>query len=436
MKRILLLSLVALSTAFCAAKPPNIVMIVSDDQGFHDIGYRSTQIKTPHLDALAAAGVKLESHYVFPTCSPTRCALLTGMNPARYGILGPIGGESTLSVPLEIPNLATLLKSRGYHTALSGKWHLNLSFAGGPRKYGFDTSYGYLHGQIDPLLHDYKTGKATWHRNDEPLTEPGHATDLIAAEAVRVIAERRAAPLFLYVAFSVPHEPLIEEARWTDIYASVFPENSRQLVAASITHMDDAIGRIVAALEHAGLRENTLLIFTSDNGGPEKCDGEDYGGRFRNQNGPHSDNSPLRGFKSDLWEGGIRVPAFANWPGTLKPRSEPAVFSALDWLPTIAALSGAALPQDATDGRDMGAVLSGNASGTARTLFWRTGKSMAVRDGAWKLIAAKGRPDELYRIGDDAGERHESAAAQEEIARQLHKKLKAWKDELPEAKKK
>jgi arylsulfatase B len=299
MKPVVIL-LLFLSVTSIGHAAPNILVIISDDQGFNDIGYRNPKLRTPHLDQLASRGIKLEQHQVFATCSPTRCGLFIGMNPARYGILGPIGGDSTQRVPQDVPNLATLLKARGYHTALSGKWHLNLSFEGGPRAYGFDSSYGYLHGQIDPLLHDYKTGKPTWHRNDQPLTETGHATDLITDEAIRVIRQKPAShPFFLYVAYSVPHEPLMEEEKWTSMYADV-PEKSRRLVCASISHMDDSIGRIVGALEKTKQLENTLILFTSDNGGPDKCDGGDYGGRFKDQKGPHSDNTPLRDFKGSL----------------------------------------------------------------------------------------------------------------------------------------
>jgi arylsulfatase A-like enzyme len=413
---------------------PNIILIVSDDQGWRDIGYRNPAIKTPHLDRLAAEGVKLEQHYVFPTCSPTRCALFTGINPARFGILGPIGGESTQKVPQDIPNLATLLKARGYDTALSGKWHLNLSIAGGPRSYGFDSSYGYLHGQIDPLIHDYKTGKRTWHRNDAFVDEKGHATDLITDEAVRVIEMPREAekPFFLYLAYSVPHTPLIEEETWTALYPDVTPR-TRQLVCASISHMDDGVGRVVAALQKAGQRENTLIIFTSDNGGPDKSDGGDYDGRFKDQKGPHSDNGPLRDWKSSTYEGGVLVPAFVNWPARLKPRSEPATMCATDWLATLAAVTGAEMPK--TDGRNMLPTLLGEAAGEPRTLYWRTGRQMAVRDGDWKLIQPKGAAEQLYDLKNDPSEKSDLAAAQPGIVKKLTQMLIEWKSELPGDKK-
>jgi arylsulfatase A-like enzyme len=374
---------------------------------------------------------------VWPTCSPTRCAILCGRNPARFGILGPIGGDSKLAMPREIPNLATMLKSRGYHTAISGKWHLSLQIENGPRQYGFDSTYGYLHGQIDPWTHEYKLGNRTWHRDDVFTDDKGHATDLIAAEAERVVAQKRTEPLFLYVAFSVPHTPLAEDEKWRAPFAGKFKEETRQHVAASVAHMDDAIGKITAALDSAGLRENTLIIFTSDNGGPQKSDGGDYEGKYKNQKGPLSDNGPLRGWKGEAFEGGVLVPAFVNWPAKLKPRTEDAVLCALDWLPTLAALTGAEVSQsDPLDGRNVWPLLTGEAKGEARTIFWRTSKQSAIREGDWKLVTTKDGDDALFNLKDDPFEKMDLAAAQPELAKSIGKKLKSWRQELPESEKK
>jgi arylsulfatase A-like enzyme len=410
MKLAFLLLLTCLSS-FSRAVLPNIVMIVSDDEGWRDIGYRHPDFATPNLDRLAATGVKLEHHYVWPTCSPTRCAIMCGRNPARFDIFGPIGGDSKLAMPREIPNLATMLKSRGYYTALSGKWHLALQPENGPHHYGFDSSYGYLHGQIDPWSHEYKLGNRTWHRDDVFIDEQGHATDLIAAEAVRVIEQKREQPLFLYVAFSVPHTPLSEDAKWTQPFAGKFKEETRQLVAASVAHMDEGVGKIVAALDRAGLRENTLIVFTSDNGGPEKSEGSNYGGKYKTQQGQLSDNGPLRGWKGETFEGGVLVPAFVNWPAKFKPRSEDAVMCALDWLPTFAAMTGfEAKPEMQLEGRNIWPVLSGEAPGESRTIYWKTGKQQAVRVGDWKLVTAKDAAPLLFDLRADPYEKTDLAA--------------------------
>jgi arylsulfatase A-like enzyme len=386
---------------------PNIVFIVSDDQGWRDIGYRHSAISTPNLDRLASGGIRLEHHYVFPTCSPTRCAILCGRNPARFGILGPIAGKSTLKMPADIPNLASMLKSRGYFTAISGKWHLSLQIENGPRKYGFDSSYGYLHGQIDPWSHEYKAGDRTWHRNDEFTEDKGHATDLIAAEAVRVIEQKRQQPLFLYVAFSVPHTPLAEEARWTAPYEKRFPEETRRLVGASISHLDEAVGRIIGAVDKAGLRENTLIIFTSDNGGPQRVTPSDeYEGRYKHMNGPHSDNGPLHGWKGEVYEGGILAPSLVNWPARLKPRVENTVMSAMDWLPTLAALSGFQIKEEMKlEGVNIWPILSGASRGQFRTLYWKTSDQSAVRLGDWKLVSGKKSGMELFDLSRDPYEK-------------------------------
>jgi arylsulfatase A-like enzyme len=409
-----------------AAALPNILFIVSDDQGWRDIGYRNPAITTPHLDRLAAGGVRLEHHYVFPTCSPTRCALLCGRNPARFGILGPIVGRSTLKMPADIPNLASMLRSRGYDTAISGKWHLSLQIENGPRQYGFASTYGYLHGQIDPWSHEYKSGDRTWHRNDRFVDEQGHATDLIAAEAVRLIEQKRSRPWFVYVAFSVPHTPLNEEPRWVQPYANRFPEETRRLVGASLTHMDDAIGRLVAALDRTGQRNNTLIVFTSDNGGPQRVPPSDeYEGRYKQMSGPHSDNGPLRGWKGETYEGGVLAPALVNWPGRLKPRVETSVLSALDWLPTLAALTDYATNDGMKlEGTNIWPVLAGESPGGARTLYWKTNQQSAVRAGDWKLVRCRDGPTELFNLAKDPYEKTDLAGRETKKLAELEALLK------------
>ncbi len=404
----------ALISAGQAAALPNILILVSDDQGWRDIGYRHPAIATPNLDRLASGGIRLEHQYVFPTCSPTRCALMSGRNPARFGILGPIAGKSTQRMPADMVNLARMLKSRGYFTAISGKWHLSLQIENGPRNYGFDSTYGYLHGQIDPWTHEYKAGDRTWHRNDVFTDDKGHATDRIAAEAIRLIQEKRSQPLFLYVAFSVPHTPLAEESRWRDPYAARFPEETRRLVAASLTHLDDAVGKIVAAVDSAGLRENTLILFTSDNGGPRQSGASDeYEGRYKSQVGPLSDNGPLRGWKGQTYEGGVLVPACVNWPSRLKPRTENAVISVLDWLPTLAALTGFEIKEEMRlEGANLWPLLSQGHPVGARTLYWKTGEQSAVRIGDWKLVQSRSGAAELFHLSEDPYEKNDLAAKQ------------------------
>ncbi|MEX0938617.1 MAG: sulfatase [Pirellulales bacterium] len=387
---------------------PNIVVIIADDLGWADVGYHGSRIETPHLDRLAQQGVRLSQFYVYPTCSPTRAALLTGRNPNRHGILGPIGGNSRQHPPPDALTLPRALSDHGYTTHLVGKWHLGLDRQFGPLRYGFETSYGYLHGQIDPYTHRYKFGDRTWHRNDEFLDEQGHATDLITAEAVRVMESDRSRPFYLQVAYSVPHFPLNEPAEWQARYTDTFDDPWRAHYAASVSHMDAGIGQIVAALDDAGLAERTLLVFFSDNGGQQRWTGtaNQYDGRYQ----PHTTlgrNDPLRGWKGDLYEGGIRVPALARWPGKLPSGTKaesPA--SVLDWLPTFCALAGEPIDSpNELEGENIWPLLTGRQDADERTMYWRTGSESAVRRGPWKLIAkAQGGSAELYHLADDPHE--------------------------------
>jgi arylsulfatase A-like enzyme len=327
--------------------------------------------------------------------------------------------------------MADLLASRGYSTSLAGKWHLGLRPEAGPRQFGFASTYGYFHGQIDPYTHRYKNGDRSWHRDDRFLDEEGHATDLLADEAVRRIeAGRGSAPFFLFLSFSVPHTPLAEDARWRKFYEGKVAEPSRALYLASVTHMDDGIGRVVAALERTGQRQNTLIVFTSDNGGPRKSEDEGkYDGRYGMQP-VLANNKPLRGWKGEVFEGGIRVPAFVNWSGTLEPRVVNTPISALDWLPTLARLTGAPTdPKTRWEGTDVWPQLTGPAPAASRTLYWKTAKASAVRAGDWKLIITNEKESNrakfaLFNLADDPYETTDRAEQQPERVAQLRALLK------------
>lgn len=387
--------------------PPNILLIVSDNQGWKDIGYHGSDIRTPHLDRLAAEGVRLEQYYVYPLCSPTRAALMSGRAPSRFGILGAIGRRSRQALPPDTRTIADVLRAQQYATALVGKWHLGLRPEVGPRQYGFDFSYGFLHGQIDKYTHRYKNGDRTWHRNDQFIDEEGHATDLIADEAVRQIRTARDGPFLLYVAFAAPHTPLQENDRWVKPYHDIIEHPSRRLYAASITHMDAAVGRLVEALEDTGQRHNTLIAFFSDNGAVERLGrSRDYQGRF----GPYpvlGDNGSLRGWIGQLYDGSLRTPAFVNWPRWLSPSVVHDVTSVLDWYPTFARLAGApSSAVSACEGRDIWPLLTGQQRLDPPTLYWKSynGRRMAVRQGPWKLIVGPEQATQLYRTDHDPGE--------------------------------
>lgn len=391
---------------------PNIVILLADDAGWNDVGYHGSEIQTPNIDRLAREGVRLEQFYAYPTCSPARVALLAGRPPSRYGILGPIAGNSKLALPTETQTLADILRRQGYNTAIAGKWHLGLRPEVGPWNYGFDYSYGYLHGQIDPYTHRYKFGDVTWHRNSEFIQEEGHATDLIAREAIQYVRDNRNEdqPFFLYVSFSVPHYPLHEPANYIDIYRESIANRSRRRYAASMTHMDDAIGQIMSVLYDENLTQNTLVIFASDNGGQQAWmdPGEQYEGRYA----PHDrlgDNYPLRGWKGDVYEGGIRVPAVAYWEGRLEPNVVNEPIAIYDLLPTLAHLTGATYTNSTqVEGENVWSAIEHGDALPERPLYWRERNAMALRYGDWKLVhqgeSSQEGMSELYNLSDDPRE--------------------------------
>ncbi|SHM79670.1 Arylsulfatase A [Cyclobacterium lianum] len=387
---------------------PNILFILPDDLGWADVGYHGSEIKTPNIDRLARSGKILSQHYVMPTCTPTRVSLMTGKYPSRYGVLAPAYGEV---IDLGDPTIASLLAENGYYTAIAGKWHMG-SPPYTPLKYGFQSSYGYFDGQIDPYTHEYKTEteqteRRSWHRNDEYLEEGGsHVTDLITAEAIRIIEEERDQPFFLYVAHHVPHYPLSEPEKYHSIYKDeLMMHHSRRLFAASVSHLDESIGQIIAALERTGKRKNTLIVFVSDNGGQQSWQSEtEYEGRYADK--PHvvlGNNYPLRGWKGSLHEGGIRVPGFVNWPGHLEPGIVDHPIHISDWLPTLYRFTGNGnKPGTKLDGVDVWPQISANQTPEKpKAMYWKIRNTQAVRKGDWKLLLHSNGDAELYHLKPD-----------------------------------
>lgn len=413
------------------AMRPNILLIVADDAGWNDVRYHGSEIKTPNIDELTKSGVELNRFYVCPTCSPTRASLLTGRFASRYGILGPISMKSKQTLPPDTVTLPGLLSRHGYTTAITGKWHLGLRPESGPGKYGFQHTYGYLHGQIDQYTHHYKNGDTSWHRNGEFLDEEGHATDLITNEAIRYMRELRdpSRPFFLYVPYSVPHYPLQEEQKWIEPYEKIITNESRRKFAASMTHMDHAIGRLIEVLEAENLRKNTLVIFISDNGGQESWTPTfEYNMKF-SANDRLGDNSPLRDWKGSLYEGGIRVPACFNWPEKLKPGVSDQVGHAVDLLPTIASMIGIPIMSEMQiDGLNVWNQIAHDQTITERTLYWRTSGQYSIRKGNWKLVHTGNSLDsgmnELFNLSRDPNETQDVARSNPGILSDLLSKLR------------
>ncbi len=422
-----------------AGKRPNVVIILSDDQGYGDVGcYGAPDALTPHLDALAASGVRLLDFYAnAPMCSPTRAALLTGRYPYRCGVpfvvdsrpgkLGLAGDEITI---------AELARRQGYRTGLIGKWHLGSHRDSLPNNQGFDEFYGFHAGCVDYYSHRFYwglgAGVPSFHdlwRNDREIDASGvYATDLITRESVRFLQERGDEPFLLVVSYNAPHYPM----HAPEEYLQRFPQDmdpERRMHLALCAAMDDGIGRIVETLDRKGLRDNTFVFFQSDNGATIE-DRAGLGGR----------NTPFRGFKFSLFEGGIRVPAIANWPGVLpagETRSQPA--ASMDLFPTVAGLCGAGMPADRIiDGRDLWPMLAENAPSPHERLCWKRYDQAAIREGDWKLVVngimALGEEYALQGSGkvflsnlaEDAREARNLAAREPEIVERLQRKLRQW----------
>jgi len=330
---------------------PNIVFIMADDLGNADFGYRGGVIKTPNIDALAKGGVRLESFYGEPVCTPSRAALMTGRYPMRYGLQTLVIFPShTYGLPTDEKTLPQALKEVGYKTMIVGKWRLGHA----DRKYwpqnrGFDYFHGNVVGEIEYLSHD-RGGAIDWQRNGKFLKEEGYYTELIGNAAVKLISEQDGkTPFFLYVASLAPHAPYQAPESYIAQYKSV-ADPLRRSYSAMITALDDQIGRIVAELDRKGLRDSTIILFASDNGGATsglfaqgaKSNAErdaEVGGIEQGQKAPAS-NTPFRGGKGSLYEGGVRVPSFVNWPAQLQPAVVDAPLHMVDVMPTLLALAG------------------------------------------------------------------------------------------------
>jgi len=407
--------LIALALAACVhAAQPNFVFIIADDLGWADVAFHGGTAPTPHLDRLAREGVELTQHYVCPVCSPTRSALLSGRYATRFGVTSP---QNARAFRWDQVTLASALKSAGYDTALCGKWHLGSKPEEGPRKFGFDHGYGSLAGGVGPWDHRYKQGEfsRTWHRDGQLIEEQGHVTDLIARDAVQWIASRADRPFFLYVPFTAVHLPVKEPAEWLAKVPADITGGVAREYAACIMHLDDAVGRIAAAIDKAGRTNDTLLVFTSDNGGSTAENaGQTYPDDAYAKGALPGANRPLRDEKGSVYEGGIRVPALVRWPGRVKPGKFNGVVHVTDWMPTFCALAGWKPERDPRwDGRDIWPQLSGAEAAKPRS-FYVAGpgfKSRAVRDGDWKLVVTGART-ELFDLAHDPNEQNDLAAKQ------------------------
>ena len=436
---------------------PNVVLILADDLGWNDVGYHGAPIETPHIDRLAREGVELDRFYVQPICTPTRSALLTGRSPLRSGLVfGVARPWDYFGLPQDEHLLAESLGAAGYQTAIVGKWHLGHSHvAQTPTRRGFDHFYGHLLGALDYYEHSRFEG-VDWQRNGKTVHEEGYTTDLLGDEAVRIIAGRDPErPLFLYVPFNAPHSPMQAPAELVSHYSAISSEENlrahaafiegvarrlgmsheeaarildpagqapRAVFAAMVHSMDLAVGKILSALDAAGIADDTLVLFASDNGGHVSLG---------------ASNAPLRGEKSTVFEGGIRVPAAIRWPAGLEGgRRVSQTISAQDVFPTLLAATGTppgnVLP---FDGVDRWPQIEGAEVVPPGEIFFGVngvvGRQEAIRFGDWKLVRTLGFAGEaprilLFDVEADPLEQFDLASREPEVRVDLIQRLDRW----------
>jgi arylsulfatase A-like enzyme len=405
---------------------PHILYILSDDQGWKDVGFHGSDIKTPNLDRLAQTGAQLEQYYAHPMCTPSRAALMTGRYPYRYGlqtIVIPSAGTYGLATDEWL--LPQALKEVGYKTAIVGKWHLGHA----DRKYwplqrGFDYQYGPILGEIDYFTHSTHD-TIDWYRSNQLVKEEGYVTTLLGQDAAKLIQEHDPkTPLFLYLAFTAPHAPYQAPQEYLDRYKSI-PDPNRRAYAAMISAMDDEIGRVLAALDKRGMRDNTLIVFQSDNGGPRSAN---VTGEMTTSGTIPADNGPFRDGKASHYEGGTRVVALANWQGRIKPGSvvnQP--MHIVDWYPTLTGLAGAKSdPKKPLDGMNIWPALTGGKIAIRNEVVYGIEPfRAALRQGDWKLVWRTVLPSqvELFNLAKDPVEKNNLAAQQPQIVSKLQQQI-------------
>ncbi len=404
--------------SFSQKSKPNIIYIMTDDLGYADLScYGRKDYQTPNLDKLCSQGVKFMNAYAAaPVCTPTRVAFMTGRYPARLevGLYEPIAEgpkDSIVGLSPKIPSIASLMKKAGYETYLVGKWHLGYPAAYSPNRNGFDYFYGFHAGAIDYISHSNDL-----YENETRIEQPGYATDLWADKAIQLIGKKKLKPFFLTLMFNAPHWP------WQGPGDKPYPagvENWKkngtpEIYARMMISLDNAVGRIVKAVDSLNISKNTVIIFTSDNGGEQ-----------------FSDMGIYKGSKMTLWEGGIREPAFIRWTGKIKPNTiTNQVATTMDWTATILAAGDAkANPQFPLDGIDIMPIITGGIKEVERTLYWRIyqrNNHKAMRDGKWKYLRDEKGNEYLFNILIDPQEKNNVKKNENTLFERLKKKHQMW----------
>ena len=445
----------AAGRAAAQSRKPNVVIIYTDDQGTLDAGcYGSEDIHTPNIDALAKRGVRFTQAYAHTVCCPSRSQLLTGRVPQRSGVTNwlsnnPLDENGRNMLVSEI-TLAQVLQKSGYRTGLAGKWHLGAKPGHQPLDQGFDEAYGHLGGFIDNFEHKFlhsNSKRPPFHdlyRNGEEIDETGrYFPDLVVREATRFIVENKDRPFFLYCAFNVPHYPEQSDPKFDKMYDSM--AMPRRSYASMITTTDDRIGQVLRALDLWGLRDDTIVLFMSDNGHST----EDFSNWDRNYgaHGGGGNTGEWRGAKGSLFEGGIRVPSILSLPGRVpEGETRDQAVSNMDFFPTILELCGIEPPAYDIDGKNLGPVLwSADAPSQHEVFHWMWQTQWAVREGDWKLIgngrdttglqsrhAPRKEMGDLYlaSLADETPESVNHAADHPEIVGRLSKLHQQWLEDV------
>lgn len=401
----------------------NVVLIITDDVGYGDFGsYGAPDVRTPHVDSLARDGVKLTDFYAAPTCTPTRAALITGRYQQRVGLEQalPSAGPRDGGLRPTGRSLPQLLKNNGYATGLIGKWHLGWRPEFGPNEHGFDYFFGFKSGAIDFYTHASATGEDDLFENATPVRVEGYMTDLITTRAVRFIEQHAATPFFLDISYNAAHWPFQRPDHRSEGEPIALPSPAapdpptRATYAAMLERADAGIGRVLETLAALGLAQNTLVIFTNDNGGEWL-----------------SRNAPLSHRKGSVWEGGIRVPAILRWPGRLPAGTvsdQPGMF--FDLTASILAATNTPVPAEARlEGVNLLPILQGRSPQVERTLFWRTPNQKAVRKGDWKLLVDGGTLL-LFNLRSDIGERADVTASRTDLVKALRPLIETWEKDV------
>ena len=413
-----------------AAPRPNVLLIMTDDMVYADLGsYGGKDIKTPNLDRLARDGVRLTDAYANGVlCSPTRAALISGRYPQRNAIETALGPEGTRGLAVSEASLPQLLKNAGYQTALIGKWHLGGTVTGGaknggPRAHGFDQFFGLMGSHVDYWHHNRGPKSEDLWENETQISMDGqYLTTLITERSIQFVEQSAAArqPFFLDVAYNAPHwpynrpdQPSPAPGSGAHVLANAENPPTRADYASMLEAVDGGVGRIVQTVARLGLTDNTIVIFTNDNGGEWL-----------------SNNGPLFNRTWTVWEGGIRVPAIVKWPGRIRggSTSDQAAIT-FDWSASILAAAGVDVPSS-YEGMNLLPILEGRVQKRERTFFWRSAPGSnrtqsAVRQGDWKLVVDANHLL-LYNLRDDIGERHDRTAQRPDIVRRLRPMLADW----------